>query len=439
MTKSNLAKLKSLLCLVVLIASACKSPTRATATPTLLPTATPRPSALPTELAPTATPSLAPSPTISLPPMPSSTVPPPPGPSPDFLQVRQDDWVAGPVTATVTIIVYSDFQCPACAPVADWLKQLQQDHEGQVRVVFRHFPLLGNHDKAWLAAQASEAAGQQGVFWGMHDLLFKGYTAWIGGSVADTLRVFKGYARRLRLDLDQFDLDNPAFQDAVLDDYEEALTHNLPGVPTLFINGELFQAPLSHFWLEAAVRLELLKPRQWDSPPVTIIDLGKRYTAIIETSQGDITVELDPHGAPITVNNFVFLARRGWYDGVTFFRVLPGYIAQTGDPTDTGLGSPGYELPPEIGLPHTIGAVAMARRPDQANPHKWSSGSQFFITLASLPELDGDYTVFGYVTSGMEVVQALRTRDPDTNPEAPPGDAIVTIQIQERPGLGEID
>jgi peptidyl-prolyl cis-trans isomerase B (cyclophilin B) len=207
----------------------------------------------------------------------------------------------------------------------------------------------------------------------------------------------------------------------------------------LFINGDLFQAPLSYFWLDAVTCLELLKPEQFDSPPPTVIDLDKRYTAIIKTDKGEIDVELDTQQAPITVNNFVYLAQRGWYDGVTFFRMLPGYIVQTGDPTDTGLGGPGYELPPEIGLPHTVGALAMARRPDEVNPEKLSNGSQFFITLSPLPELDGDYTVFGYVTQGIDVLQELRPRDPDTQPDAPPGDQIITIEIHERPGLGDIE
>ncbi len=159
----------------------------------------------------------------------------------------------------------------------------------------------------------------------------------------------------------------------------------------------------------------------------------KLYQAVIKTEKGDIVVALDDEHAPVTVNNFVFLARQGWYDGTTFFWVQPDFAAQAGDPTHTGLGNPGYELPAEIGLPHGMGAVAMARRPDSVNPEKRSDGSQFYITMKALPQLDGAYTVFGDVVEGMDVVHALTPRDASQNPGLPPGDKIITIEIQELP------
>jgi cyclophilin family peptidyl-prolyl cis-trans isomerase len=205
----------------------------------------------------------------------------------------------------------------------------------------------------------------------------------------------------------------------------------LPGTPTILINGQPFQAPLSYFWLDAFVRLTLLEQDQYEAAPEIIIDLQKQYRATIKTAKGDIVVDLDAESAPVTANNFVFLAREGWYDGMTFFRVLPGLVAQSGDPTDTGLGGPGYELPAEIGLLHEPGAIAMARRSDQVNPERLSSGSQFYIALDALPQLDGAYTVFGYVTEGMDVALALSPRDPSQNPDLPPGDKIITIEIEE--------
>ena len=160
--------------------------------------------------------------------------------------------------------------------------------------------------------------------------------------------------------------------------------------------------------------------RQFDAPPPMTIDTDKQYTAMIETARGNIGVELYPKAAPQTVNNFVFLARNGFYDGLTFHRVEPGFVIQGGDPSGDGTGGPGYTLPAEIELTHGEGAVAMARRPDQVNPERRSSGSQFYITLAPTPHLDGGYTVFGQVVEGMDVAQSIAI-----------GDVIESVTIQE--------
>ena len=166
---------------------------------------------------------------------------------------------------------------------------------------------------------------------------------------------------------------------------------------------------------------------QWPAAPAMQIDVSKSYTATLHTVKGDIVIELLPQAAPVTVNNFVFLARMGYYDGVTFHRVLPGFMAQGGDPTGTGTGGPGYFIPNEdsdltFGGP---GVVAMA------NSGRDRNGSQFFITYAAQPSLDGGYTIFGRVTSGMDVAQSLAPRDPSKTPNAPPGDKINSVTIDE--------
>jgi cyclophilin family peptidyl-prolyl cis-trans isomerase len=149
----------------------------------------------------------------------------------------------------------------------------------------------------------------------------------------------------------------------------------------------------------------------YSAPPEMQIDPDKTYVAIISTAKGDIVVQLDASAAPLTVNNFVFLAEQGFYDGLTFHRVEPGFVIQGGDPAGTGGGGPGYTVPAEIQLPHVEGAIAMARRGDQVNPDRASSGSQFYITLAPTPFLDEGYTAFGHVIEGMEVVQAIAIGD----------------------------
>jgi cyclophilin family peptidyl-prolyl cis-trans isomerase len=145
--------------------------------------------------------------------------------------------------------------------------------------------------------------------------------------------------------------------------------------------------------------------------PPMVIELDRSYLATIKTDKGDIVCELYPDQAPQTVNNFVYLSRAGFYDGLTFHRVVPDFVIQGGDPLGKGNGGPGYTIPAEIGLPHTKGALACARLPDQANPERDSSGSQFYITLAATPHLDGAYTVFGQVIEGMSVVESIAIGD----------------------------
>ena len=140
-------------------------------------------------------------------------------------------------------------------------------------------------------------------------------------------------------------------------------------------------------------------------------DADKTYEAIIHTNKGDIVCQLSPKEAPLSVTNFIMLAKGGFYDGLTFHRVVPNFVVQGGDPKGTGNGGPGYTVAPEIGLKHQKGALAWARLPDQVNPQKRSSGSQFYITLESTPHLDGDYSVFGQTISGMDVVQKIAQGD----------------------------
>ncbi|HDQ72750.1 MAG TPA: protein translocase subunit SecD [Chloroflexi bacterium] len=179
----------------------------------------------------------------------------------------------------------------------------------------------------------------------------------------------------------------------------------------------------------------------YSAPPEMQIDVGQTYTATISTAKGDIVVQLDPQAAPLTVNNFVFLSQQGFYDGLTFHRVEPGFVIQGGDPLGTGGGGPGYTVPAEIGLPHTKGAIATARLGDQMNPERASSGSQFYIALEALPQLDNAYTVFGQVVEGMDVVESIEIGDViqnvsivDEDGEAPvPADTVTDPTVETPP------
>ena len=148
--------------------------------------------------------------------------------------------------------------------------------------------------------------------------------------------------------------------------------------------------------------------KQWNSPPAMQIDSKKNYSATIETSKGAIEIALSAQYAPKTVNNFVFLAQEGFYDGVSFHRVISNFMIQGGDPTGTGRGGPGYKFEDEFAgnpLTHEAKALSMAN----AGPN--TNGSQFFITHAPQPHLDGKHTVFGKVTSGQDVVDAISQGD----------------------------
>lgn len=149
--------------------------------------------------------------------------------------------------------------------------------------------------------------------------------------------------------------------------------------------------------------------KQYSAPPELTIDTSKKYVATFTTSRGVIVVDLFPAEAPVTVNNFVFLAREGFYDGTVFHRVIPNFMVQGGDPTGTGRGGPGYRFPDETGSGnphrHKVGTLSMAN----AGPN--TNGSQFFITHVVTDWLDGKHTVFGQVRSGQDIVNATQQGD----------------------------
>ena len=164
--------------------------------------------------------------------------------------------------------------------------------------------------------------------------------------------------------------------------------------------------------------------KRYDSAPAMSIDPAKPYSARLKTAGGEITIRLRSDLAPQSVNSFVFLAREGFYDGCTFHRVIPGFVAQGGDPTGSGSGGPGYTVPDELSdVPFAAGVLGMAN----AGPN--TNGSQFFITLGEVPHLTGRYTVFGEVTEGMDVALGITPRDPAS--ARAPGDSIEGIEILE--------
>lgn len=318
------------------------------------------------------------------------------------------------------------------------LAQLEKDFPNNIRIVYRNYPLIGTpdkpfHDKAALSTQAAEAAGLQGKFWEMHDLLFNRQTDWATLTVDQFKDWLIAQAKDLGLDVKKFtsDLTSPQMVKVAQDAWDNGQKIGLPGTPFLIVNGRIWpnNVPMDYANLSAVIKLTELEKKQFTYCPPMAIDMLKQYTATVKTTKGDIVIELYADKAPLAVNSFIFLARNGWFNGVTFHRVIPGFVAQAGDPSGTGYGGPGYAFKNEIapGLKFDReGVVGMA----SAGPD--SNGSQFFITLGPAPNLDGSYTIFGQVISGMDVVKSLTPRDTSKTTDLPPGDVITSVTIIEK-------
>ena len=317
------------------------------------------------------------------------------------------------------------------------MEQLLAAYPEDVRFVYRHFPLIGTpeqpfHDKAALSTQAAEAASKQGKFWEMHDLLFNQQAEWAGLSVADFQAWLIEKAGTLGLDVDKFTtaLTSQELVDFAQKAWDNGQSAGFSGTPTLLVNSNRWPSNVSMEYgnLYAVTALTLLEDEQFTQCPPMTVDQSKQYVATIKTEKGDIKVELFADKAPIAVNSFIFLANNGWFNGTTFHRVISGFVAQAGDRTGTGYGGPGYYFINEISdlKFDKAGLLAMA------NAGADSNGSQFFITLAATPNLDGSYTIFGQVIEGMDVVNSLTERDPSKNANLPPGDKILSVTVEEK-------
>jgi len=405
----NLCKTLPLLLFFVLL-SACAPVTEAAPTATLQPTASPAPTQPPCS-------------TVASEPTPI------PGADSLFPAVRAGEWSKGPADAPVTIVVYNDFQCLECNDHV--LSVLAETHPKEVRLVYRPFPQPDLYDKAWLAATAAEAAGAQDRFWDMHDILFAKQSEWVFLTPDEFKPWAVNEAERFGMDRARFesDFNNPATLSKVQKAEAEAKAAGIPVLPLVLINGEIYYGPTDYSAFDQVTRLIALGARKFSACPEVTIDPGKQYLATLKTEKGEIVIELYADKAPLTVNSFIFLARRGWYNGVTFHRVIPGFVAQAGDPSGTGVGGPGYLFRDEIDASIHFDKPGMV---GMANSGPDTNGSQFFITFSAQPSLDGQYTIFGHVISGMDALAKLTPRDPGTGATLPDGDLILSVTIEER-------
>ena len=313
------------------------------------------------------------------------------------------------------------------------LVQLEEEYPQDLRIIYRDFPLLTNpgHEKAGLAAQASRAAALQNKFWEMHALLFTEQSLWSTLEMDEFEHWLISEAKDLGIKPSQFTEDMQS--ESIIEKVEQAFIFGekvgMPGTPFLLINGQIYSGPADYGSLNQIISLISLGARQFTNCPPMVVDLSKEYLAIMKFETGEVVIQFYPQQAPVAVNNFIFLAHKGWYQGNTFHRVLPDYFAESGDPSGTGQGNPGYffknEIDPSLSFDRP-GVVAMKN----IGPN--SNGSQFFITYAAVPSYDGRYTIFGQVLSGMEILEELSPRDPAYGEILPPGELLLEVRIEER-------
>lgn len=387
------------------------------------------PAAIPVQTAPAI-------PSIIIPTPPACTtirLEPTPGPEMPSLFPPESsaDHVRGAEQPIVTITEYSDYQDVRSALLAEAIDRLLEEHPDELRVISRVFPLISINDKAALAAQAAQAAAEQDLFWEMHHLLYGQQESWISLAADEFEAWLNAQASALGMDTDQFEtaLKRDDIAAGVQAAWESGQKIGLPGTPLLLINGQIYGGPRDYTSLNDIVQLMALGRRQFGTCPPLTVQTNRQYTATLETEKGNVILQLFADQAPITVNSFLFLARNGWYDDITFHRVMPDLFAQTGDPSGTGKGNPGYYVKTEFDPSLTFdrpGMVAMVNSgPD-------TSGSQFFITYAPTPEYNGQYTIFGEVLSGMDVLEQLTARDAKPGSDTPPGDRLLRITIEEQ-------
>jgi cyclophilin family peptidyl-prolyl cis-trans isomerase/protein-disulfide isomerase len=343
--------------------------------------------------------------------------------------VTGTDWSRGSLDAAVTLVVFMDFQSPECVWLETILSQLLEWHPNDLRIVFRHFPQLYLHDKAALAAEAAQAAGAQGAFWEMYDMLYQNYSEWIELTPEAFIIWLKEAAVKIGLNQSQFTraIDNGEYAEEIVNIYLEAAAAGIPGVPFLYFNELWYRLPITLDNLEASIRLELLKFMQYESYPPFSLDVQGDYIAYVEIPQGTIVIQLYPQYAPLAVNSFVFLSEQGWFDENPIYQVEQGEWVESGDPTGTGWGGPGYvfenEIDPSLNFA-TAGMLALRSEGPGTN------GSIFFITLAPQPAFNGSHTIFGHVIDGLDLLQDLENRSALEDLLSEPEAVIHSITIE---------
>ena len=322
--------------------------------------------------------------------------------------VTDDDWIYGNPDAPITVVEYEDFQCPACPSFSLGIKDLINQYPSSIRVVFRHLPLPSIHDKAYISSMAAEAAGAQGKFWEMHDLLYINQQEWTGMTEEAFVDWAIMQAGALELDIEQFEKD--LFDEELRAELEtinqQRLAAGMTYTPFVVVNDRVWRNNQPNLYS----LIGIYEYGGYEECPPWVIEEDTSYLAKLDTSAGEIDIELFTDSAPLAVNSFVFLAQEGWFDEVYFHRVVEDFVAQAGDPSGIGSVGPGYTFADEIdnGLSFDRAGIL-----GMANAGADTNGSQFFITLAPTTDLDGRYTIFGEVTEeSLPILDDIKRREP---------------------------
>lgn len=339
--------------------------------------------------------------------------------------VSEDDWISGNPDAPITIVEYADFQCSACAPFAMQMDYFMNLFPDSIRIVFRHLPLASIHDKAYISSMAAEAAGAQGKFWEMYFVLYENQQTWSVMTVEEFQEWAKTQAETLELDVAQFEADllDEEKRAALEANTEELLTMGAHYTPFVILNDRIYRQGKPDLFSLVGIHYF----DGFDSCPPWVIEPDGSYTARMDTSAGEIMIDLLVKEAPLAVNSFVFLAKNGWFDDVSFHRVIEGFVAQAGDPSGFGVIGPGYTFANETDNDLSFDRVGIL---GMANAGPDTNGSQFFITLGPTTDLDGGYTIFGVVQEGsLFVLDEIALRNPEASPSLEGATIINSIEI----------
>ena len=357
------------------------------------------------------------------------------------MELSEDDRSIGPDPdeALINIVIYSDPQCPACSGADPILQSFQANHSDDVRLSFRYTP-LPYHENGAIASQAMEAAHMQDpyAFWDVTALLFENQAAWADMDKKDFVDWVTEQANDLGLDPDQFEKDMTSKD---VEELVQQITQNSLAVidhtPTILINGQ--EAELSAEFpslLEGEYRLLQIEDQIPFECPTAILEDGKDYQAVLHTEKGDITIDLLEENAPLAVNTFLFLVDTTWYDNMPFFRIAPGSVAMTGDPSGTSMGMPGFLVKNELDDSNkydeagVVGMLTVNPMGIEPPPEDGVHSGMFFITLGPVDIAD-QYSVFGKVTDGIEAFKELEGSTYSQTGTLIDGDRISSITIEE--------
>jgi len=340
------------------------------------------------------------------------------------------DHAYGAESPKVTILSYCSYQNPVCQTLIANLAEIQQRNADSVRVILRQYPRPDVEDKSIVAAYAAEAAALENHYWEMNNRLYSQQTDWLKLDPDEFQTWLAAQAASMGISAAEWEsnLKDERVIAAIGQTLQDAVPLQIQSTPVLFYNHIIVKSAVDVDSLTVLLDYFLLPEKAYSACPPQVLDPIKRYSATFETEKGEIIFDLYPQIAPLSVNNFVFLAREGWYDNTSFFRVIPGFVAQGGDPSNSGLGTPGYGIELEVDPAYRFDAPGLlALSHDSAG----LSGSQFFINYAALPEMDGQFTIIGRIRSGMEVLNSFRPRNPETDEILLPAEALISVTIKE--------